>query len=53
MTSIFVLLAAAGFAATVFAPVPKDRMKRMLSQGACTSAITVGLFGSLFQLISY
>jgi hypothetical protein len=52
MTTFFVLLAGAGFAASVFAPIPRDHIKRKLSQGASTAAISVGLFGSVFQVFT-
>jgi hypothetical protein len=52
MMQLSALVAASGLALLVLLPTYKNRMKRLLSQGAGTSMFALGLFGILFQIVA-
>jgi len=51
MIQFFALVAATGLALLVLLPTYKNRLKRVLSQGAGSGMFALGLFGLLFQII--
>jgi hypothetical protein len=52
MAMLFVSFAAAGLALVLLQPTIKNRTKRLLSQGASTSLLAVGLFGGMIMIMS-
>ena len=51
MMQFSALIAATGLGLLVLMPTYKNRMKRLLSQGAGSGMFTLGLVGVIFQII--
>jgi len=49
---LFVSASAAGLALNWYQGDAKDRRKRLISKGASTSLLAVGLFGGMFMILS-
>jgi len=52
MTVLSALAAIAGAAVLMFLPLPKDRVKRLSSQGFGTVLFASGLVGTIFSLMA-
>lgn len=53
MAMLFIAFAAAGLALVLFQPTTKNRMHRLVAQGASACLLAVGLFGGLVQIMTY
>jgi hypothetical protein len=49
---LFIAVAAAGLALVLYQPITKNRTQRLVTQGASTALLAVGLFGGLIQIMT-